>query len=168
MSQAELARRLGTPAKVVNQIVRGKAPISPGMAVDLERVLGTPATFWTTRQAQFDAATPPRRDATSEGVVAVGRRFPRAWLRQWAGMPDGLTAVQEVEWLLRYFAVATPEEWAANYGSVQVAYRRSRVRDSDEHAIASWLRWQNVRHRQWNVGRSIGSGSRRPSLNFVR
>jgi HTH-type transcriptional regulator/antitoxin HigA len=55
-------------------------------------------------------------------------------------MPSDLTRVEEVEWLLRYFAVATPDEWAANYGTAQVAYRRSRVRDSDEYAIASWLR----------------------------
>jgi HTH-type transcriptional regulator/antitoxin HigA len=141
MSQAELARRLGTAPKVVNEIIRGKAPVSAAMAVDLERVLGAPATFWTTRQAQFDAAN----------AAAAGReqmkawlpwlqRFPRPWLREWAGMPTTQTRVQEVEWLLRYFAVANPDEWAVNYGSAQVAYRRSRVRRADEYAVASWLR----------------------------
>ena len=141
MSQAELARRLGTAPKVINEIIRGKAPISPAMAVNLEHVLGSPASFWLTRQARFDAAR-----AAADGREAMKawlpwkQAFPRKWFLDWAGMPAGLTRVQEVEWLLRYFAVATPEEWAANYGSAQVAYRRSRVRDSDEHAIASWLR----------------------------
>jgi len=141
MSQAELARRLGTAPKVVNEIIRGKAPISPGMAVDLERVLGTPATFWSTRQAQFDASNAAAAGREQmKAWLPWARRFPRAWFRQWAGMPAGLTRVQEVEWLLRYFAVATPEEWTTNYGSAQVAYRRSRVREADEHAVASWLR----------------------------
>lgn len=141
MSQAELARRLGTAPKVINEIIRGKAPISPSMAVNLEHVLGTPASFWLTRQARFDASK-----AAADGREAMKawlpwkQAFPRKWFLEWAGLPEGLTRVQEVEWLLRYFAVATPDEWVAVYGSAQVAYRRSRVRDSDEHAIASWLR----------------------------
>jgi len=60
MSQAELARRLGTAPKVINEIIRGKAPISPSMAVNLEQVLGSPASFWLTRQARFDASRAAR------------------------------------------------------------------------------------------------------------
>ena len=141
MSQAELARRLGTAPKVVNEIIRGKAPITPDTAIELERVLGAPATFWLTRQAQFDGARAAATDREKmKGWLPWKQRFPRKWFIEWARMPVGLTRVQEVEWILRYFAVATPEEWETNYGAAQVAYRRSRVRDSDEHAIASWLR----------------------------
>jgi len=103
--------------------------------------------------------------------------FPRKWLLDWAGMPEGLTGVQEVEWLLRYFAVATPDEWAANYGSAQVAYRRSRLRNSDEHAIASWLRLaereaQKVQCRRGcgtrvHCGRAALSGERRGDMAIV-
>lgn len=141
MSQAELARRLGTAPKVVNEIIRGKAPITPDTAIELERVLGAPATFWLTRQAQFDGARAAAADREKmKSWLSWKQRFPRKWFIEWAGMPAGLARVQEVEWLLRYFAVATPEEWAANYGAAQVAYRRSRVRDADEHAVATWLR----------------------------
>lgn len=141
MSQAELARRLGTAPKVVNEIIRGKAPITPDTAIELERVLGAPATFWLTRQAQFDGARAAAADREKmKGWLSWKQCFPRKWFIEWAGMPAGLARVQEVEWLLRYFAVATPEEWAANYGAAQVAYRRSRVRDADEYAVATWLR----------------------------
>jgi len=37
MSQAELAVRAGLSAKTVNQIVQGKAPITPETAIRLER-----------------------------------------------------------------------------------------------------------------------------------
>jgi len=141
ISQNRLGKELGVSPRRINEIIRGKAPISPTMAVSLEHVLGTPASFWLTRQARFDASK-----AAADGREAMKawlpwkQAFPRKWLLEWAGLPEGLTRVQEVEWLLRYFAVATPDEWVAVYGSAQVAYRRSRVRDSDEHAIASWLR----------------------------
>jgi len=45
-SQAELAERTGRSKKMINEIIKGKAPITPRMAIELERVLGVPAGFW--------------------------------------------------------------------------------------------------------------------------
>src|SRR3990172_6402112 len=53
MSQAELALRIGMAAKTVNEIVKGKAPITPETAIKLEHVLGVPASFWNTREQQY-------------------------------------------------------------------------------------------------------------------
>ena len=40
MTQAELAERTGHSRKVINEIVKGKAPLTPATALQLERVLG--------------------------------------------------------------------------------------------------------------------------------
>ena len=45
MSQAELADRTGRPKKTINEIIRGKAAITAETALQLEKVLGIPATF---------------------------------------------------------------------------------------------------------------------------
>jgi addiction module HigA family antidote len=50
MSQADLADRVGTSRKVIGEIIKGKAPITHGMAIELERVLGVPAGFWNNRE----------------------------------------------------------------------------------------------------------------------
>lgn len=53
MSQAELAKRTGRRTKTVNQIIKGIAPITPETAIQLERVLGAPASFWNNRERKY-------------------------------------------------------------------------------------------------------------------
>jgi addiction module HigA family antidote len=53
MSQAELAGRTGKALKTINEIVKGKAPITPETALQLERVLGVPARFWNNRERRY-------------------------------------------------------------------------------------------------------------------
>ncbi len=54
LSQAALARRMGRPLQTVNMIVTGKKRITAETALDLERVLGTPAHLWLGLQAEYD------------------------------------------------------------------------------------------------------------------
>lgn len=53
MSQAELARRMGRHKKMVNEIIQGKAPIIPETALQLEKALGIPASFWNNRELHY-------------------------------------------------------------------------------------------------------------------
>ena len=53
MSQRELATRLGRPAQVVNEIVRGKKAITDDTALGLEKVLGIPAAFWVNLEQSY-------------------------------------------------------------------------------------------------------------------
>ena len=46
MSQAELAERLGRSVPKLNELIKGKAPITKETATKLEYVLGVPASFW--------------------------------------------------------------------------------------------------------------------------
>src|SRR5262245_36791056 len=54
MSQAELAKRTGHPPKVINLIIKGKAPITPETALQLEHVLGIPASVWNSLEAGYN------------------------------------------------------------------------------------------------------------------
>ena len=53
LNQYELAERLGKNIKNVNQIIKGKEPITSDTAIALEKVLGVPADFWLERERQF-------------------------------------------------------------------------------------------------------------------
>lgn len=53
MSQSELAERTGRPKKTINEIIKGKATITPATALQLERVLGAPANFWNDREQLY-------------------------------------------------------------------------------------------------------------------
>ena len=56
MTQAELAAWTGLPLKTVNDIIKGKSPITPEIALKLKRSLVRPAHFWGNleRQSQED------------------------------------------------------------------------------------------------------------------
>ena len=45
MTQAELAERMGRPKEKVNDVIKGREPISTSTAFQLEKVLGIPASF---------------------------------------------------------------------------------------------------------------------------
>ncbi len=53
MSQASLAERTGRSIKMINEIINAKAPITPKMAIELERVVGVAATFWNNREKHY-------------------------------------------------------------------------------------------------------------------
>jgi plasmid maintenance system antidote protein VapI len=53
MTQVELAARTGRPKQHINEIIAGKAAITQDMAIQLERALGAPASFWNSREARY-------------------------------------------------------------------------------------------------------------------
>src|ERR1022692_2545850 len=76
MSQAELATRIGRPQKTINEIVKGKASITPETAIQLERALGVPASIWNRLEAAYQLRLAEQRDesrlsAFSEWVERV-------------------------------------------------------------------------------------------------
>lgn len=144
-TQSELARRLGYTPKHVNQLIKGKVPLTEDAAMKLERVLGSTMSFWLTREAQYRERS--ARLAAAEkyaGWVDWLERLPIKELMA-AGVirkrrVDAKARVGLVEDCLRFFGVATPAEWSGYYGDMEVSFRRSREEQSDIGAISAWLR----------------------------
>jgi HTH-type transcriptional regulator/antitoxin HigA len=53
MTQADLAQRTARPKKTINELIKGKSTITPDTAIQLERVLGVPATFWNNLERNY-------------------------------------------------------------------------------------------------------------------
>ncbi len=53
MSQAELSERLGRSIPKLNELIKGKAPITKETATKLEYVLGVPANFWLNLERRY-------------------------------------------------------------------------------------------------------------------
>jgi HTH-type transcriptional regulator / antitoxin HigA len=62
MSQAQLTERTGRSKKMINEIIKGNAPITPRMSIELERVLGVPASFWNNRERYFRECLARRKE----------------------------------------------------------------------------------------------------------
>lgn len=53
VTRKDLAARMGRPIRTINAIIKGKAKIDPDITLELERVLGLPASFWNEREAHY-------------------------------------------------------------------------------------------------------------------
>ena len=144
-TQAELAERLGYTPKHLNQLIKGKVPLSEDAAMRLERVLDGSAGFWLTREARYRERL-ARLDAQERFAQWVDwlDDLPVKALMKSSVIPrrrvDAKTKPELVEELLHFFGVASPADWLTRYGGMQVSFRRSRADQSDIGAISAWLR----------------------------
>lgn len=141
MSQAELAHRMGLHKKTVNEIIKGKAAITPQTAIRLERVLGTSAEFWNNREQlyrQHLARMSENAQLATEtdwlDQFPVKSMIKRGWIQK---CKDEVSQLRE---LLGFFGVASPEQWEAVWGECAVDFRMTTAYSSEFTALSAWLR----------------------------
>ena len=138
MTQAELARRTGRPAQMVNEIIRGTKAITPETALQLERVLGVPAHVWTRLEAdyRFNKARLEDEQRLVEQVPLV-KRFPYGEMARRSWVPKTRVPVERVRNLLSFFGLGALDAVSANYAA---AFRRSAATKGSSEALAAWIR----------------------------
>ncbi|WFP49282.1 helix-turn-helix domain-containing protein [Methylomonas sp. EFPC3] len=144
-TQVELAKRLGYTEKHISQLINGKVPLTDDAALRLERVLGSSAGFWLAREAKYrEHSARLEAERMYENSVQWLNELPIKELIANGAIPkirnDVKNRLNLVDACLRFFGVASPEEWRNYYGGMQVAFRRSRAEQSDIGAISAWLR----------------------------
>ncbi len=141
ITQAELAERTGRPKQLINEIVAGKASLSPETAIQLERALGVSASFWNSREGRFREFLARRAEQKRlETQAAWLGQFPLRQMIRWKWIPERERAVDQVRDLLNFFGVASPEQWRELWGSRRFAFRKSKAFRSDLGALSAWLR----------------------------
>ena len=140
-TQAELAHRMGRPLKTINEIVKGKASITPETALQLERTLGASASFWLNNERRYrehlareDEESSFAQHASWLKELPVKKMIDLGWI------PAARTAGERVREVLKFFAIANPMPWPDLGGLASGAFRKSLVYDSHSAALAAWLR----------------------------
>ena len=141
MTQAELADRTGLAKKTINEIVKGKAQITPETARKLEKVIGRPAHFWSNleRQYQDDKARLAERERMESGIAWLKRFFVKK-MTDLGWLPKNKDKADQVESLLRFFGIASPDQWETVFRGYQVSYRQSKSFEFSEESLSAWLR----------------------------
>jgi addiction module HigA family antidote len=141
MSQTELAERTGRPKKTINEIVKGKAAITPETALQFERVLGIPAGFWIAREQNYRESLARAKEALEfEKQVDWLDQVPYRAMVKLGWIPEHREKARQLEEVLRFFAVASPSSWQGVWGAGSPAFRRSSAFESQVGAVAAWLR----------------------------
>lgn len=145
LSQRELARRTGFSAKFINQLIAGKAALTEDTAIKLETVLGSSARFWLNLESRYrESLAREQERERAKGWTAWLDKLPVKQLQKAGAIPEVRLSESRkpdvVLDLLRFFGVASPDEWVGQYGGLECQYRRTRKEQCDEAAIAGWLR----------------------------
>lgn len=140
MTQKELALRMGRPPKTVNEIIKGKAAITTETTLQLERVLGTPASFWGNRERQYrETLARLTEEAALTSALVLVDDFPvaqmvkRGWLAPHKAKSDTLRS------LLTFFGVGSPEQ-LGDYAKIRGYAFREAARGKRFGARLAWLR----------------------------
>ncbi len=141
MSQAELADRIGRTKKTVNEIIKAKAPLLPETAIQLERVLGIPARFWTNAEANYRQWLAHQEEARR---LAEQREYlkelPIAQLVKAGRLPKRPDPVSRLRDVLQFFGVASLDALSQIGKEKCLAFRQSAAHEVNHYALLAWLR----------------------------
>lgn len=140
ISQVELAKRMGRPKQMVNEIIKGTKEITPETALQIADVVGVPAHIWIGLESDYRLILAKQEDAMREEkekefVVF----FPYLELSKLGLVKVSRTALEKVQELKTFFAVAS----LSNIRGVKEyapAFRKVEKAEVSEEALASWLR----------------------------
>ena len=139
MSQAELAERTGRPKKTINKIIKGKAAITPETALQFERVLNTPASFWNQRERNYrEWLVRAEERKELKKYLPWMKKFPLRAMINLGWIIEQGDPINQLEELLSYLGVASPVQWERVYQDTQ--WRQSPTFAADPAAVSAWLR----------------------------
>ncbi|MHB8336765.1 MAG: ImmA/IrrE family metallo-endopeptidase [Ignavibacteriaceae bacterium] len=154
MNQYELAERLGKNVKNVNQIIKGKEPITTSTAIALEKVLGIPADFWIERDRQYQKGLAEIEfDEYLEECKDWTKHFPVSNMTKLGWIPESKNPIELSKSMLNYFGIASPEQWNTLYISkaAKVTFKISLAHTSEPEAISVWLRQGEIEAKKLQV-----------------
>jgi HTH-type transcriptional regulator/antitoxin HigA len=141
MSQAELAERLGRSIPKLNELIKGKAPITKETAAKLEYVLGIDASFWLNLEKYYqEELLAIEQLEFLETCKSWVNGFPINALKKMNLLPNSDKKPELAEALLKFFRVASPNEWSTIYEGASLAFKIELKHTSDPKAISAWLR----------------------------
>jgi len=141
MSQAELAERLGRSIPKLNELIKGKAPITKETATKLEYVLGVPASFWLNLERAYqDELLAIDQIEYLEQCIEWLKSFPVLLMKKMGLLPNTNEKPLLVESLLKFFRVASPVQWSSLYTNNELAFKIDLNHTAEPQAISVWLR----------------------------
>jgi HTH-type transcriptional regulator/antitoxin HigA len=149
IKQAELATRMDVTPKFINELVAGKASITPTTALALERALDVPADFWLARDARYqESKARADADAVLQTEVSWLEELPLSDMRKFGWVKEQSSKPAYVGEAMRFFGVSSVNAWREQYVRQTVetaAYRVSNKDTSRTGAVAAWLRVGELR-----------------------
>ena len=141
MTKAELANRIGKTPKFINDIINHHAAITPTTSMELEKVLGTPASFWNNRERRYRESIARRNERKRlQKEIKWLDAFPINLMVKAGWIKKHKNKIDQVEALLRFFSIASSKRWKKLWLSPATVYRKSNAFVGKPESCSVWLR----------------------------
>lgn len=161
MTKTELALRIGKTPKTIGEIVNHHTPITPDMAADLEKAVGTPASFWNNRERRYrESLVRAARRQRMRQEVAWLKSMPVREMIKLGWIEDLRDKVDQMSAVLQFFGVSSSNQWRELWLSPQAVFRASRAFASQPEACSAWLRKGELAAREVECTPFDGTGFR--------
>ncbi len=110
MTQLDLANKTGITKKTINEIINGKAPITPATALKLEYVFNIPASFFNNLESNYRESLERRKDLDSiikDEEYLVNIPYLEMSKRNWDYIEKTKDPIKRVINLRKFFGVAS-------------------------------------------------------------
>jgi HTH-type transcriptional regulator / antitoxin HigA len=150
MTQAELAERTGRPKKTINEIVQGKAAITPETAFQFELVLKVPANFWLARETKYRTWLASLSESERlERESCLLNDLPVKEMVSYGWLEPGKDKKETTKAALSYFGVVSTDKIPL---VEEAAFRRSEKYATSPWSLAAWLRQGELKASEVSVG----------------
>jgi HTH-type transcriptional regulator / antitoxin HigA len=141
IDQRELADRTGLATKTLNQIIKGKAPLTQQTAMLLERVTNVPARIWNNLEAEYreQLARLEAREELANDIHWL-KQVPTKVLIERGYLEATQDKVILLEQTLSFFRVASVRAWRDGWCKGQFSFRMSHQASELDCRLATWLR----------------------------
>jgi HTH-type transcriptional regulator / antitoxin HigA len=140
MSQSDLASRADRPVKTINEIINGKAAITPETAIQFEKILGQPASFWLNLENNYREQLARLEEIKSlkeqEDIlksIPIRHMVEYGWIKSQQDKPNLVRELQV------FFGVSDLKN-IDKAGAASVAWRKTDKFKADKWALTAWLR----------------------------
>ena len=141
MSQAELAERLGRSIPKLNELIKGKAPLTKETATKLEYVLDIPASFWLNLERTYqDELLEIEKMEHLALCKEWVQTFPLSIMKKMGLVPNTKNKETLASSLLKFFRVGSPAQWSDIYKGSSLAFKIELRHTTEPEAISVWLR----------------------------
>ena len=145
MTQLDLASKTGINKKTINEIIKGKAPITTSTALKLEYVFDIPAGFWNNLESNYREALERKKDLESileEEKYLEKIPYNEMSKRNWDFIKDTKDSFERVINLRKFFAVASLK--FDTELKRKIAFRKSDGSNFSFEALYCWLRYGEI------------------------
>jgi HTH-type transcriptional regulator / antitoxin HigA len=146
ISAREFSRRCGRSAKLITEIISGKATLEPETALQFERVLDIEANIWLNMEAEYRLSLARIEDAARLSQdITWAKAFPLAELQRRGAIESPKDDADCVKKLLQFFGLASAAACREHFASLGISYRHSPAFRSEQNALFAWLRLGELR-----------------------